>query len=365
LLRISLALLLVNLTQAQTQIDFKKEQKTTRYSLAVGYLNSEVWAHSKVVNNVGGAIGNGIQIELNRLRQDNLSLQYAPYSFNSGFSISYVNFNNKILGEVINTAYFLEPILYKNSFFDFRLRAATGVSLGTNPYDKVKNPENNSYSSIINAHLSLGLRLNVNLNSNISIFGHATFNHFSNGNLKDPNLGVNFPTLGIGIDKHLQTSSKNSGTNLYSERFRFDITPFFSNKSLPLNRESRFWVYGASVLTSYKFRKIDALTLGAEWFADESMRSAMDNNPNESYKELSHHRVGITLGHEFLFNKFIFSQQFGYYLFKEIPFVGITYHRWGLTYKVNKHIQFGTSLLANLQKANFLDCRFSYSFYRK
>ena len=76
-------------------------------------------------------------------------------------------------------------------------------------------------------------------------------------------------------------------------------------------------------------------------------------------------KVGAMLGHEFLWGKYIFSQQVGVYLFNPTPFYPAWYHRWGVYYVINDKFMTGINLKAHKQVANYLDVRFIYTFKRK
>jgi hypothetical protein len=80
--------------------------------------------------------------------------------------------------------------------------------------------------------------------------------------------------------------------------------------------------------------------------------------------------VGLMIGHEFIFRRILFSQQLGYYLFKDTKTFSALYqqafpslyHRWGLRYKLNAHWFAGFNMLAHNQVADFIDLRLNYRF---
>jgi hypothetical protein len=114
---------------------------------------------------------------------------------------------------------------------------------------------------------------------------------------------------------------------------------------------------------SRKINLLHAYTIGAEIMADESVGFLYQM---ELRKGRSYFRLGTTIGHEFLLgNKFVFSQQIGVYIFNQTPYVSWIYHRWGLNYKLTKNLMIGSNLLADFQKANFLDLRMTYSIIKK
>lgn len=344
-----------------------KPKKEVTYTLSGQVLHAWLYAHSKSIAQYKGTIGSGIQIDLNRYRKDDMAYQYAHRHYNSGFSFQYVKFSHADLGEAANLFYFLEPFLIERKKVSWRLRAAGGINYGSNPYNKETNPENDAYSSHINGYLGLGMSLNFTLSNKLQMMVNATYSHFSNGNTKNPNTGMNYPNIGAGLEYTLNTKKVPLGKQLfYQEPWRFDMAVFLCNKSLPTQRDNRFWTYGANVQASYQVHPIHAFTLGAEAYVDESMDAGMDSSEIYRDMNLDHRLVGLLLGHEFLFNRMIFSQQLGVYIYKELPgeLVNRVYHRWGINYKLSRRWMLGINLNSNLQKAFILDGRLVFSLYK-
>jgi hypothetical protein len=103
-----------------------------------------------------------------------------------------------------------------------------------------------------------------------------------------------------------------------------------------------------------------------EAYQDQSMRMGMDSSEVYGPLHLDDRLIGLLGGHEFLFNRCIFSQQLGVYLYKEVPgeLINRVYHRWGFNYKLNRRVMLGINLNANLQKAFILDGRLIFSLYK-
>ncbi|MDZ4668791.1 MAG: acyloxyacyl hydrolase [bacterium] len=342
-------------------------QKDVTYTLSAAAIHATLFAHSKSIAKYKGVIGAGIQIDLNRYRKDALAYQYGHRHFNSGFGFQYVKFSSPDLGEAANLFYFLEPFLIERRKVSFRLKAAGGINYGSNPYDKQTNPDNDAYSAHINGYLGLGMSLNFTLTPKLQMMLSGTYSHFSNGNTNNPNSGMNYPNIGAGLEYNLASKNKPLGKQLfYAEPWRFDVAFFLCNKSLPYFPDMRFWTFGAYTQASYQVHPIHAFTLGMEAYVDQSMRMAMDKSNIYYDKNLDNKLLGLLIGHEFLFNRMIFSQQLGVYLYKEVPgeLINLVYHRWGINYKLNRRFMLGINLNSNLQKAFIFDGRISYSMYR-
>jgi hypothetical protein len=343
------------------------QDKQVAWSIGIQPQKAFVYAHSPAIAQFKGSGGYGFQFDLNRFRLDAASKGYAGFRFNSGFGLQYVNFENTNLGSAFNLSYFLEPILCENQMLQFRLRAAGGLNLATKPFDEFNNPTNRAYSSFVNAYLGLGLSAYIKITASTWLFANTTYSHFSNGNTYNPNYGLNYPHIGLGVDYKFKETQKPIGKTLFQkEKWRFDLGLFGSNKSLPFSRKMRFWAYGALVQAGYRTGPISSWTIALEGFRDNSLRTAVDSNIFYLNKDVSINLAGALIGHEFVFNRCVFSQQLGMYLFNELPskLVGKFYHRWGFNYKINKQIMAGLNLNANLQKAFLFDVRIIYCLYK-
>ncbi len=343
-----------------------QETKEVVFALSVKPLYGNLFIHSKDLEPFRGTTITGCQIDLNRYRKDALAYSYANKHFNSGFGLQVAKFSDTRLGSALNLSYFMEPFIWERERFSIRLRCAGGLNLASNPYDSITNKLNDGYSSHVNGYLGLGFSAWYQINANMSFFLDGTYSHFSNGNTKNPNLGINYPNLGIGLEYRFKPKQKPLGKLLfYDNKWRTDFALYGSNKSLPIAPTKRFWTYGAHMLVSYRTGKLHAFTLGTEFYIDESMRYAMDNHNIYGSMNLDNKFVGLLGGHEFLFNRCIFSQQLGVYIYKEVPeeFVNRVYHRWGFHYKLSKNWMVGINLNANLQKAFLFDARLVYSMY--
>ncbi len=345
---------------------FSQELKKVEWSIGVKPFHAWLWAHDKKIKHIAGTTGTGFQIDINRVRLDETAYNYNHIKYNSGFTIQGIAFHNPIIGNALNLAYFMEPFLIDRKNFSLRLRAAGGVNFADKPYNEFSNPMNKVYSTYVNGYIGLGVSAHIKLGDKIAIFGDATYSHFSNGNTQNPNFGANYPNIGLGVDYLIKTTEKPIGKMyFYPEKWRFDILIFGSTKSLPTRIYDRFWVYGGGAQIAYRSSTLHAWSLGIEGLTDKGMRTAMDSSALYYGKNISDKLGGILIGHEYLFNRCIFSQQIGYYFYKKIPgeLVGPIYHRWGIYYKLNKYFKLGLNLNVDIQKAFVFDARIVYSFY--
>jgi hypothetical protein len=338
--------------------------KRTSYFLRASLHNGSIFAHSKRVDYSANAPVLGFEIELIRQRLDNLDAHYNQKGFVSGFGLNFFNINNTVIKNNVNAFYTLESNVLKTQKLNLAVKACAGLNFISSPYDSVSNQINWSYSSYINAFLALGLVANFQLNNNQSIGARLAFNHFSNGAIKDPNLGVNFFTGALSYQFKIADNVKRP-LNLKRRLKRFEgrpnlqFTAFATYKSSTVNTEKFYLINGFAASYNLPFgpKNVHSLAIGAEWLEDRAISELLRYGGKLN---LSNQRVGFTIGHEFLFHQFTWGQYLGYYIFKDIPEMDNIYHRHTISYKLTKSWSIGISLLANNQKANFTDLRITY-----
>lgn len=353
--------LLIFVLKSDAQDTSRPEKKITHYTISVRPTSGFVFAHDVRVSNTAGTFIAGAELKVNRVRRDAEAKRYNSRYFNSGFSLAYLHFSKYFLGNGIFGSYFIEPYFVNNNNFTFGPVVKVGLSFNSNPYHEQLNNENFSYSSYINPYLSVGLNATFRMTKKINLDAGVNFNHISNGGIKHPNYGMNFPTASLGLEYDLGIYKTKNVIPLPGFKWRFDVIPFGSYKSIALDKKHFYWVYGLALQLNRKIGYYHSINLGAEWLADLGK--------NKEYEiigrpDLDYNLFGILAGHEFLFKKFNFSQQLGFSVYNKDPKAGKLYHRWGLNYKLNPQWMIGTNLSAHQLTADFLDIRLIYSTYK-
>ena len=335
------------------------------FSVSSGIQHGFIFAHSPLVENTKGANPTGIEISLGWQRNDKQSWDLCNCYPRKGLLLAYYDYDTRVLGKSVTAAYFLEPNyrLGKRNFFS--IRGAAGLSWLSNPFDSLKNPGNQSYSTLISGYLLFGVGMWVRVNNHWWLNGSVNYQHISNGGLSQPNKGINWPTVGLAVryDKNPRnyfTGSRNKEKHWKDDPLRWDMALFgIAKKSTDeQGNRKRLPLVGLNLQVGKQVGRINMLTLGAEAFHDESLEVQLKRDSVNA----SAVRAGITFGHEFILGKFLFSQRIGVYVFDQTSYYDSFYHRWGIHYMMNRHWGVGFNLLAHRHVADFIDCRFSYSF---
>ncbi len=332
-----------------------------------------IFAHSIHVENTKGAKPSGFELEYAHLNASPEIFNRYKCAAKSGWLFSYIALDRQFLGSSYSLSYFLEPVYRVSDALSLHIRGAMGASYLTNPFDSVKNPANHTYSLPVNFFLELGVGAEYAVGKHLTINGGANFFHNSNGGFSQPNAGLNYPNISLGVNYYavgnqLPRYRKIKQTDWKQLPVRWDAGIFYSPKS-GYNAQwqsQRKLLGGFTVQASKQVSSMDNINLATEVFYDGAMASIKNNlgDPSSSV------RAGIMIGHDFIFNKFLFGQQLGVYAFKQTGYYNriynddyrTLYHRWGLRYAFTPHVYAGISLLAHAQVADFIDARVFYRF---
>lgn len=344
--------------EARFPPDSLPPERRSLFSVGLAGHYGFVFAHSVDVENTRGSRPYGLRAEAVWQRIDRRTWEACACYPRNGLLVSYMDFDNRVLGQGLNAGYFLEPTFRLSRGLGLTLRGSVGLSYLSNPYHPTRNPANASYSLPLNAYLALGLGVLVRLAPHWHLSLSGQYEHASNGGLQEPNKGVNYPTASLGLaytprPADLPNRAKTRPIDLKRRRPRYDLTAFGTARTAERGEAQRFFIGGLSFTASKQVGRLSALTLGTEAFSDYPSREAL----RRAGLQRSPWRVGVGAGHEFLLGNYRFSQQLGVYAFNEIPYFSRIYHRWGLVRQTGRSWALGFNLLAHAQVANFLDLR--------
>lgn len=323
-----------------------------------------IFAHSEAVQNTKGSLPVGLSLQYNWQARGKKDYDVCRcYPRQSLFAAAY-HFDNAVLGNSYMLAYQLEPSYRIGRQLFFTMRGAVGGAWATRPYHPISNPTNQSYSTHLNAYLMYGLGLNWQWSEKWQLSASGNFQHISNGGLKQPNKGVNWPTFGFGLFHYPNPQSfyvgqRGKDTSWRHAPLRKDIAVFGVAKRMGNENGTgtRQPVVGAGFQLARQVGRIHAFTAGAEISRDQTIVTKLDRDTLTG----SPWRAGLLAGHEFLLGRFIFSQRVGVYVYNNNPYYDAWFHRWGLQYRFARQWWFGFNLNAHRHVADYIDLRFVYS----
>ena len=276
-----------------------------------------------------------------------------------GFTLSYFDFDNPdTLGNAFSGTVYFEPFLAVRKKLHASFRFGVGISYLDKVYDAESNPYNLFYSSpisfLLQANFSVNYRINPHFNAKIAGF----YNHISNGGGREPNKGINFPTLSLGLEYLLRTSpfpekEKEDWRTIHEKRDKIAFTLYSAAKRKSSDVNGRNILAGISANYSRVIGRMSALSIGTEWLVDNHTKWKIQ----QEQKDISHHKGSLFLGHDLLLGRFIFFQQLGWYYYKPYQGHAALYQRYGIHFNISKSFFAGVSLKSHGDVADFLDAR--------
>ncbi len=313
--------------------------------------------HSKSIADIADSNPWGMEAEVSW----HLNSEHAWNTFGTyprvGFGLGYFNFANPdILGSTLVTTAFFEPYIFPQKRLNASFRLTVGLAFLDQVYDVETNPENLFYSAPLSFLLGVNFFLNYRLHPRWNLRLGGTYNHISNGGIKEPNKGINFPTATLGLDYLLQSVAfpqreKSDWRADENRSFRLQLALFASAKT-NLD-EQRYWISGFYGGIGKRVSRLSVLTAGTEWIIDRATQSKLQRREQPD----SPVKGSLLLGHELLLGRFVFSQALAIYVYRKDFETSQLYQRYGLAYKVAGPFQIGVNLKAHGNVADFLDLR--------
>ena len=345
------------LGHSQTATDSIKSVKLVGLKFHVG----SVLIHSRELRPIKDSYPTGLEFDLAWHKLSQRAWESCMCYPKLEMALTYWGFDNKeVLGQGLTGMFYIEPVFNTQGRVNYSVRAALGLSYQNSPYDPVTNPDNLSYSTNIGFPLQLGGTVHFRIKSRWLLNGTLVYNHISNGGVKQPNKGINWPSIGVGMAYYLKEFEfKKRAINHWRDngppQKRWDFTFFLAYEE----PDDNLFLFspGLEVKWSRQFARVNAYTLGAEIMYDNGTGYVLEQEGDNSTPI----KAGLAVGHEFLLGKFLFSQQFGVYLNNPNPMHADVYQRYGLVYRINNWLSTGINLKAHGHVANFLDLRLGVS----
>lgn len=343
---------------ARAQADVGKNPRSLGMRIHYGF----IIPHSESIREISHSMPRGFQVDYARHLNTQEVWDRAGCYPRIGLSFSYFDYDNpSILGHSYTLSGFVEPFITFRSRLNPLIRMGAGISYLDKVFHPEHNPDNLFFSHPLSFYLLLNAGLNYRFNDLFSIILTGNYSHISNGRMRLPNKGMNFPTLSMGVDYkidpvNLPDRSRNlTKKDIHGNLFRMNIAAYASRKEAH-DYGKKYQVYGFELTGSYVASRISGIGLGIEVTHDRSLQvkeSLRDDGP-------AHYHPTTLAGlatHELFMGSFIFDQALGAYVNKPSPSSPRFYQKIGLRYRMNPFFNFGVVLKTHTQTADFVSLK--------
>ncbi len=319
--------------------------------------------HSSAIREIAASNPWGIEADISIHFTNAKAWHYLQGYPRLGASLAYYNFDNpSVLGNAYSLVVYAEPFLAAHKDFSLSFRLGGGLAYLNRVYDEETNPDNLFYSTAISFPLVANLMANWRVGQKFMLRAGGTYQHISNGGLRQPNKGINFPTASLGFNYSLRPATFPARHSQQDQEHQEPrrllvalITSYHDRIDDPARQAPLF---GVTTYLSQRIGRISALTAGAEWIADYVIKKDLESRQLDK----GFHRGALLAGHELQIGRIRFNQQLGVYVYAPVKAKDPVYQRWGLEYHTPKKLFFGINLKAHRHVAEFVDARIGMGF---
>ena len=280
-----------------------------------------------------------------------------------GFSLGYFDLDQKqTLGEVVYaTIFFEKEIIKTRSRHQLNYRIAPGLSYSNVVYDSESNPDNILISEEINFIMEGSLVYRYQLSEHWHLNAGIYLTHYSNGAVKFPNIGVNIPSLSLGLSYNFEGNEDDVNRPLNPFQFvksnDWQAIASVSWKSAGEEYEDLDFAYTLSLQRVWHSRPKYSWVAGLDLMFNSTAGKILDNEDANPY------RAGILGGVQFELGKLAFVIQAGAYVYRpEKDWDEPIYTRWGFKRQLHKNLFASLMIKTHYARADLIEAGIGYNF---
>jgi hypothetical protein len=352
----------------QSTSSLSAQNDTIAYRTTVVGLRQHVGSvlvHSPVLANLRQTYPLGFELDWSRMRVSREAWDFCRCTPRLGVAATLWDYDfPAVLGQGVAAVGYIEPIYHPQHRLALSLRLGMGVSYLSTPFDSLTNPGNQAYSMYVSFPLMVNAGVNYRFAQHWNLRLAANFNHVSNGGIREPNKGLNYPSASLSVDYAMHPYSfpdfGERGTRRKPEkrgRLAFAWGSAVSNDRP--GGEQQFYILGLSALYGRYLGGSSALAAGTEVVHDWSLASRISRTADPDRIAT---RAALLGGHEFWLGRVNFGIYMGWYYLDQWDQDDRVYQRYVLTVEPfkKKHFTAGISLKTHRHVADFLDVRMGW-----
>ena len=286
-----------------------------------------------------------------------------------GIAFHYLNLGNpEQLGNVYGIFPYISFPCIRSENYTFGYRWGAGAGFLEKPFDRKDNYKNNAIGTKINFLMSVMLESKWRINNNFALTADLGITHLSNGDFKQPNLGINVATFGLGASYNIiqrQPAVFLKDTLPAPDKgltYTF-IAAFGLKETIPADT-SNYLVYTIYSNFTKPAGKRRRLGLGLDIFYDASNIALYNSDTNNtvSDKKTEFIKPGIHFSHELVIGKLQVVTEMGVYIYDKYKKDGNIYHRVAMRHYIYKKLLFNFSIKSHWINADYIEWGLGYRF---
>lgn len=320
--------------------------------------------HSRDIVDVSGSDPFGAELDLFWTLADERFTRRTGLVTRRGFALHWIDFDDRqVLGRMVGLTPFVEPLVRAQHRLHGAVRLGAGLAWLSRVYDASANPSNLFFSTRLSFTGIVAATVGWRMTPAWEVGCGFHYNHISNGGMKEPNKGMNFPTWAFGLvhTPHPVPITRPVRDDAWRTQPRHsdEVAVSLSVKNTPStggDPGERTWLLGAMWLHGHRIGRLSGLAGGAEAVHDGFTRVVKDRNGDGS----SAWKAAVLGGPELLVGRVRFGILFGGYVLNAGRTSDAVYQRYLLRYRAGRHLALGCSLKAHRHVADVIDLRLGW-----
>lgn len=233
-----------------------------------------------------------------------------------GLSFFYSTLGDKeVFGNELALTYFFKIYILNRDKFQLYNRIGIGLDYVTKRFDLEINPSNVAVGSHVNIHFNCRFGGTYALSERLSFNAGLSFDHLSNANTAEPNLGINYLTTFTGFSYYLGDKTERNRMELptHEAKNKWYVFGSLGGKHLQSLSTKYFMVNSLSLEYVRESFRILHFGAGVDVFYDSSVPAFLEKD-NRSFRQRDYFQTGIHISQTLRYNRFSLSLQEGIYI---------------------------------------------------
>jgi hypothetical protein len=282
-----------------------------------------------------------------------------------GIGAGFMGLFKHINGNVLSGFAYYDAGISGNDKTSLRVRMATGMGYLTKEWDPFLNNKNRAIGSHLNGMMQLAFYIETRMAKSAKLQAGLTLIHFSNGNWSMPNLGINMPSIFLGL-KQPDNNRKfyNSVEKPDWKKSELQFSARLGKRQMSMDDPKNIVNYLLEAKYFYPHKPHRYWTCGLVYYYDRTyVYHKFHPLPAAPIAKTS--EIAITGGHEYRVGRVALVADMGFYLYRPDQTKRKYFEALGIKYYAGKNLVIMSRLKAHLTSADYFEWGLAWQFKTK
>jgi len=237
-----------------------------------------------------------------------------------------------------------------------------GLSYVNKKYDSETNFLNVAIGSNINIHFNFRLGIDYQIANRISLNSGISFDHLSNANMSEPNLGINYITAFAGLSYRIGKKSAIQSPIFEANQPKTTVLLVYNagGKYSRALSSQKYFTSSFSTEIKRNIARAFHLGIGVDVFYDASVKDRLIA-AEKTYYSINQFMTGIHFSQTLVYNKLSLTIQEGIYLFlTDKVEENFMYNRGIIAYQLSETFSIRLAMKSHLHILDYPEFGFAY-----